>query len=54
MYEVNRFVCTPEDGYRCFMRTEMDYLVLGNYLLKKNDQPSWQEKENWQEKFKLD
>ena len=47
-------VCSPEDGYRCFMRTEMDYLVLGNYLLKKTDQPSWQEKDNWEEKFKLD
>ena len=47
-------VCTPEDGYRCFMRTEMDYLVLGNYFLKKTDQPSWQEKENWEEEFKLD
>jgi carbamoyltransferase len=32
-------VCTPEDGYRCFMRTEMDYLVLGSYLLSKQEQP---------------
>jgi carbamoyltransferase len=31
-------VCTPEDAYRCFMRTEMDYLVLGNFLLDKNEQ----------------
>jgi carbamoyltransferase len=32
-------VCTPEDAYRCFMRTEMDYLVLGDYLLDKSRQP---------------
>jgi carbamoyltransferase len=36
-------VCTPEDAYRCFMRTEMDYLVLGNYLLEKAQQPAWPE-----------
>ena len=32
-------VCTPEDAYKCFMKTEMDYLVLGNYLLDKKEQP---------------
>ena len=32
-------VCTPEDAYRCFMRTEMDYLVLGNFLLDKAEMP---------------
>ena len=47
-------VCTPEDAYRCFMRTEMDYLSLGPFLLKKTDQPRWDEKENWQETFVLD
>jgi carbamoyltransferase len=47
-------VCTPEDAYRCFMRTEMDYLVLGSFLLEKTAQPRWQEKEVWQETFKLD
>ena len=47
-------VCTPEDAYRCFMRTEMDYLVLGNYILKKEDQPNWAEKDHWQEEFVLD
>jgi carbamoyltransferase len=36
-------VCTPYDAYRCFMRTEMDVLVLGNYLLLKGDQPPWPE-----------
>ena len=47
-------VCTPEDAYRCFMRTEMDYLVLGNYLLDKKSQPNWSEKEEWREEFELD
>ena len=36
-------VCTPEDAYRCFMRTQMDYLVLGSYLLDKREQPPWTE-----------
>jgi carbamoyltransferase len=47
-------VCSPEDAYRCFMRTEMDYLVLNNYILKKEDQPNWAEKDHWQEEFVLD
>ena len=47
-------VNTPEDAYRCFMRTEMDCLVLGNYLLSKQDQPSWEEDGKWQEEFELD
>ncbi len=47
-------VNTPDDCYRCFMRTEMDYLVIGNYLFSKTDQPSWDQKDNWQEEFKLD
>jgi carbamoyltransferase len=47
-------VCTPDDSYRCFMRTEMDYLVIENILLDKKDQPAWQETENWQEEFELD
>ncbi|MEM7102980.1 MAG: carbamoyltransferase [Bacteroidota bacterium] len=47
-------VCTPEDAYRCFMRTEMDYLVIGNFLLKKEQQPNWEEKDNWKEQFVLD
>ena len=37
-------VCSPEDAYRCFMRTEMDYLVIGNDLFKKTQQPLWEEK----------
>lgn len=47
-------VCTPNDAYRCFMRTEMDYLVVGNFIFDKKQQPEWQEKDNWQEEFVLD
>lgn len=47
-------VHTPEDAYRCFMRTEMDYLVVGNYLFNKREQPEWAEKDNWKEEFVLD
>jgi len=47
-------VCTPDDAYRCFMRTEMDYLVVGNYVFDKKQQPEWQEKDNWKEEFVLD
>ena len=47
-------VCTPSDAYRCFMRTEMDYLALGPFLLKKQEQPMWHEKERWQDTFQLD
>lgn len=47
-------VCTPEDAYRCFMRTEMDYLVMENYLFKKDEQPAWQEQYNWRAEFQLD
>ncbi|MBI2791937.1 MAG: carbamoyltransferase [Gammaproteobacteria bacterium] len=43
-----------EDAYRCFMRTEMDYLVLENIVLKKTEQPAWQETANWREEFALD
>ena len=47
-------VCTAEDAYRCFMRTEMDYLVIGDYLFDKNEQPNWQSTDNWKEEFVLD
>jgi carbamoyltransferase len=47
-------VCTPEDAYRCFMRTEMDYLVLGSHLLDKSEQPEWTEDARWQEDYILD
>jgi len=47
-------VCTAEDAYRCFMRTDMDFLVINNYLFTKTNQPAWQEKDNWKEEFVLD
>ena len=47
-------VCTPEDAYRCFMSTEMDYLVVNDFLYKKEDQPDWNDKEKWARKFDLD
>jgi carbamoyltransferase len=47
-------VCTPTDAYRCFMRTHIDFLVVGPYLLAKGDQPEWQEEGDWREQFQLD
>ena len=47
-------VCTPADAYRCFMRTHIDYLVLGPFLLDKAAQPEWQESEDWRTEFQLD
>lgn len=47
-------VCSPEDAYRCFMRTEMDYLVLGNFLLTKASQPESTDKKEWMKEFALD
>jgi carbamoyltransferase len=47
-------VCTPEDAYLCFMRTEMDYLIMGNYLLDKTEQQSLKENSEWQKEYELD
>ena len=47
-------VSTPEDAYRCFMRTEMDYLVIENYIMAKVDQPPWEKDDSWQDEFELD
>ena len=47
-------VCTPEDAYRCFMRTHIDSLVLGPFLLEKASQGEWKEDESWQREFQLD
>lgn len=47
-------VCSPEDAYRCFMRTEMDVLVLGDLVLYKHDQPYTEKQDNWQTEFELD
>ncbi len=47
-------VCSPVDAYKCFMRTEMDYLVMGDYLFVKKDQPEWNSVDTWKTEFKLD
>ena len=47
-------VCTPHDAYVCFMRTHIDFLVLGTFLLDKNDQPEWKENVDWRTQFQLD
>ena len=47
-------VCSPEDAYRCFMRTEMDYLVIENYIFAKTHQPEWEKTDNWKQEFVLD
>ncbi len=45
---------SPDDAYRCFMRTEMDYLVIENFILDKSKQPQFEDKSHWQEEFQLD
>lgn len=47
-------VCTPEDAYKCLMRTEMDYLVIGDYLFDKRTQPAWHEAQDWKTEYGLD
>lgn len=47
-------VCTPEDAYRCFMRTNMDHLVLWPFLLHRNEQPEWTEEKDWRDEIPLD
>jgi carbamoyltransferase len=47
-------VCTPEEAYRCFMRTEIDTLVLGNCVLDKLDQKPLVEDTDWRQEFDLD
>jgi carbamoyltransferase len=47
-------VCTPEDAYRCFMRTEMDYLVLGDRLFNKDEQPEYADTGDWRGEYELD
>jgi len=47
-------VCTPEDAYKCFIRTEMDYLVLGNYLIAKEDMTSVSAELKKEQTFELD
>jgi carbamoyltransferase len=47
-------VCTPEDAYRCFMRTNIDVLVMGPFVLEKTAQPEWKETSAWQQEFQID
>jgi len=47
-------VCTPKDAYRCFMRTKMDYLIMGNYLLEKIEQKPLAKDSDWRSEFELD
>ncbi|MGW2546315.1 carbamoyltransferase family protein [Kitasatospora sp. NPDC001574] len=47
-------VATPEDAYRCFMRTDIDTLAIGGFLLAKADQPAWTEEGDWRDEIPLD
>ncbi len=47
-------VCTPYDAYKCFMSTEMDYLVINDFLYCKTEQPDWNNKEKWTLTFEMD
>lgn len=47
-------VCTPDDAYTCFMRTGMDYLVIGDYFFDRKLQPEWMEEKNWKDEYALD
>ena len=47
-------VCSPDNAYACFMRTDMDYLVMENFLLNKNDQPAFDDRVDWRSEFELD
>lgn len=47
-------VCTPEDAYLCFMRTSMDFLVMGSFILDKKDQPELKNDSDWRKQFRLD
>ncbi|CAD5934852.1 carbamoyltransferase family protein [Streptomyces cyaneofuscatus] len=47
-------VNSPQEAYTCFMRTDIDMLALGNFLLEKSDQPAWQESSDWRDEIPLD
>jgi len=47
-------VCSPEDSYKCFMRTEMDVLTIEDFVLYKEDQPDFSDQEDWQKSYELD
>ena len=47
-------VCTPDDAYKCFMRTEMDYLIMGDCLFDKKKQTLWDVSKNWNHDYAPD
>ena len=47
-------VCTPQEAYTCFMRTEMDYLIMGSFVLDKQKQPALKDDIDWKKEFELD
>ena len=47
-------VCTPADAYRCFMRTEMDFLAIGSFVVDKREQPPFSERGDWRKTFAPD
>lgn len=47
-------VCTPEDAYRCFMRSDIDVLAMGDFVLHKSEQPEWKEGADWRNEYDLD
>jgi carbamoyltransferase len=47
-------ILSPDDAYRCFMRTEMDALVCWPFFIEKSKQPEWSEAGNWRDEFQLD
>jgi carbamoyltransferase len=47
-------VCSPEDSYKCFMRTEMDVLAIEDFILYKDEQANFSDKEDWQKIYELD
>ena len=47
-------VCTPGDAYSCFMRTQMDILVVENFVYFKEEQPNFDDKEKWNQVFEMD
>ena len=47
-------MCRPEEAFKCLMRTEMDYLVIGNYVIAKTDQKQLEQDVDWRKEFQLD
>ncbi len=54
MFGVNPLCVPPKDAYICFMRTEMEWLVIGDSLFEKKMQPNWKEDDNWMNDYELD